>query len=63
MLGTLYVETADLQSAADPSEGCGLYGEAVALFERMSTAGALAPDRQELFSRAKSRWPACRGRS
>jgi non-specific serine/threonine protein kinase/serine/threonine-protein kinase len=61
LLGSLYVETADLEYPADRESACELYGKAVGVFE--STAGPdLRPERKELILHARERLAACRTR-
>ena len=61
MLAMLYVQTAELGARADPANACQLYAKAVALFGPIAAAGNLAPDRQEVFERAKARAAGCGG--
>ena len=63
MLAMLYVRTAELELAADRADSCQLYAKALPLFESVAAAGGLAPDRQEMFERAKTRLAACPGAS
>jgi tetratricopeptide (TPR) repeat protein len=61
MLGSLYVETADLEYSEDHEAACGLYGKAVGVFE--SVAGtALRPETEPQLLHAKARLAACRSR-
>lgn len=58
MLGTLYVDTADLLAGANRGEACDLYGRAVRLFEGTGAEGLPARRRAQL-ARAKERLAAC----
>jgi tetratricopeptide (TPR) repeat protein len=59
MLGSLYIQTADLEYAENRESACGLYGKAVGIFE--SVAGSdLRPENQALLLRARDRLAACR---
>ena len=53
MLAMLYVRTAELEFGADRPDACRLYARALPLFEKVAATGALPPDRQEMFERAK----------
>ena len=61
MLGSLYVETADLEFSQDREGACGLYGKAVGIFESVPGSDA-SPDKNAHFVSAKDRLAACRNR-
>ena len=62
MLGSLYVEMADLEKNESPGEACALYGKAVGLFEPIAAGGGLSPKRREQLAAAKERLAACANR-
>jgi len=61
MLGSLYVETADLEYSENREAACGLYGKAVEVFESVPGLD-LSPDRKKHFGSARDRLAACRSR-
>jgi non-specific serine/threonine protein kinase/serine/threonine-protein kinase len=61
MLGSLYVETADLEYSEDRKSACGLYGKAVELFESVAGSNS-SPESQAILIRARDRLAACRSR-
>jgi tetratricopeptide (TPR) repeat protein len=62
MLGSLYVQSADADLAANGAEACGLYGKAVGLFEPMSAAGTLTEKSRHTLDHARSQLDACAAR-
>jgi tetratricopeptide (TPR) repeat protein len=63
MLGTLYLEMADLEAGNDPTEACLLYGKAVGIFAPIAAGGGLPPKRGEQLARARERLAACGSKS
>jgi hypothetical protein len=59
MLGSLYVQIAELERSEDGEEACALYAGAVRLFEPIAAAGGLAPKRREQLAVAKERLALC----
>jgi len=59
MLGSLYVQTAELERAENGEEACVLYGKAVRVFEPIAAAGGLTPKRRDQLAAAKERLSAC----
>jgi non-specific serine/threonine protein kinase/serine/threonine-protein kinase len=59
MLGTLYVQIADLEIDRDRAEACALYRKAVSIFEPLAAGGGLPPNRKEELGRATERAAAC----
>jgi len=62
MLGSLYVELAELERSENASEACTLYGKAVRIFEPMAASGSLPPRRRQRLEVAKERLAACPAR-
>jgi eukaryotic-like serine/threonine-protein kinase len=62
MLGSLYVEAADLERSGDPAAACEQYRKAVGILGPLDAAGNLPGRRRDQFVRAKTQVEACRGR-
>ena len=62
MLGTLYVDIADLEAAGGADEACGLYRKAVGVFEPIAASGVLPAKRREQLAHAKERLATCENR-
>ncbi|HYX19800.1 MAG TPA: protein kinase [Thermoanaerobaculia bacterium] len=62
MLGSLYVQIAELERSEDGEEACALYAGAVRLFEPIAAAGGLTPKRRGQLAVAKERLAACANR-
>ena len=62
MLGTLYLQTADLEAGNNPTEACLLYGKAVGVFAPIEAAGALPSKREKQLAHARERLEGCGSR-
>jgi eukaryotic-like serine/threonine-protein kinase len=63
MLGTLYLQTADLEAGRNPTEACLLYGKAVGIFAPIAAQGALPSKRGEQLAHARERLEGCGSRA
>ena len=63
MLGTLYLDTADVEQSGDPGSACELYGKAVNILAPMADSGRLEERRRGQLERARLRRAACHDRS
>jgi hypothetical protein len=61
MLGSLLVQTGDLEYSQDRESACELYGKAVAILDSM-TGSDLLPDKKVVRLRARDRLVTCRSR-
>lgn len=60
MLGSLYVQLAELERTENGVEACALYGKAVGLLEPLATSGGgLSPKRREQLAVARERLAVC----